>query len=154
MEPNYDYDYYALLGITRSASPNTIKAAYHRTLLRLHPDKQRQQRRRSVHDPAPAPLENANVIGLLHDAFITLSSNTLRTAYDAHSKLSHTVPRPAQIVSLDDFDCLEGIDSSSGISIWSLTCRCDNLENGHHLIGCGGCSEVIWVGYEMVMMDE
>ena len=140
-------DYYSLLRITRSASPNTIKAAYHRALLHLHPDKLRQR--------ADDPVQLTDV-GLLHDAFVTLSSPALRTAYDARDELSRTGPRPAQVVSLDQFDYAG--DSDSVISTWTLACRCsgkykvteDDLERGLHLVGCGDCSEVIWVGYEMV----
>ena len=134
-------DYYTLLGITRSASPDTIKAAYHRALLRLHPDKQRP----SANDPSPT----AN-IGLLQDAFLTLSTTTQRAAYDAQHELSRKAPRPAQVVSLEDFDFSD--------AQWSLACRCggmykvteDDLERGRHLVGCEDCSEVVWVGYEMV----
>lgn len=145
-------DYYTLLHITRSASPNTIKAAYHRALLHLHPDKLRQR--------ADDPVQLTDV-GLLHDAFVTLSSPALRTAYDARDELSRTGPRPAQVVSLDRFDYSEGSDRAT--STWTLACRCggkyevkeDDLERGLHLVGCGDCSEVIWVGYEMAQgVDE
>jgi diphthamide biosynthesis protein 4 len=137
-------DYYALLGITRSASPNTIKAAYHRALLRLHPDKQRP----SGDDD---PSSSAN-IGLVQDAYLTLSTTTQRAAYDAQFELIRKAPRPAQVVSLEDFDC-----SDADVE-WSLACRCggmyrvteDDLERGRHLVGCESCSEVVWVGYEMV----
>lgn len=145
-------DYYSLLRIPRSASPNMIKAAYHRALLHLHPDKLRQR--------ADDPVQLTDV-GLLHDAFVTLSSPALRTAYDARDELSRTGPRPAQVTSLDRFDYSEGSDSA--ISTWTLGCRCggkyeiteDHLERGLHLVGCGDCSEVIWVGYETVQeVDE
>ena len=141
-------DYYALLGVTRSASLNTIKAAYHRALLRLHPDKQRPT---NGDDPStPSPSSAAN-IGLLQDAFLTLST-TQRAAYDAQFELSRRkAPRPAQVVSLEDFDCPDAAE-------WTLACRCggmyrvteDDLERGRHLVGCENCSEVVWVGYEMV----
>ncbi|KAH9041330.1 hypothetical protein EDB85DRAFT_1886540 [Lactarius pseudohatsudake] len=112
-------DYYTLLGVTRSASPDTVKAAYHRALLRIHPDKQRQ----SADNPSP-----------------------------------RKAPRPAQVVSLEDFDFSDSEGPDGTVSIWSLTCRCggmykvteDDLERGRHLIGCENCSEVVWVGYEMV----
>jgi len=120
-----------------------LSAAYHRTLLRLHPDK---QRRPSADDPVPSSAD----IGLLQDAFLTLSTTPQRAAYDAQCELSRKAPRPAQVVSLEDFDF-------SGAE-WCLTCRCgglyrvteDDLERGRHLVGCEACSEVVWVGYEIV----
>ena len=135
-------DYYTLLGITRSASPDTIKAAYHRALLRLHPDKQRP----SADQPSPSSTN----IGQLQDAFLTLSKAPQRAAYDAQHELSRKAPRPAQVVSLEDFEFSD--------PEWTLTCRCggvyriteDDLERGRHLVGCEACSEVVWVGYEMV----
>ena len=147
--PNDPNDYYSLLGITRSASQDMIKAAYRRTLLLLHPDK------RKLDDPTPP----AN-FGLLHDAFLTLSSATLRAAYDENIEQSRISPRPAQVVSLEEFDCSEGFGGA--MTIWSLACRCggkfkiteDDLEHGRHLVGCGGCSDVIWVGYEIVEENE
>ncbi|KAF8486672.1 hypothetical protein F5888DRAFT_883319 [Russula emetica] len=145
-------DYYSLLHITRSASPSTIKAAYHRALLRAHPDKIRQR--------ADDSSQLADV-GLLHDAFVTLSSATLRSAYDAQDMGNRrTDPRPSQVVSLERFECsdLEGPDGRAISTCWTFPCRCgdkyevteDHLERGLHLVGCGSCSEVIWVGYEVV----
>ncbi len=148
-------DYYSLLRITRSASPNTIKAAYHRALLRAHPDKARQRA-----DDSSLSSQLADV-GLLHDAFMTLSSATLRSAYDTQGMQSRrTDPRPSQVVSLEQFECsdLEGPDGRAISTCWTFPCRCggtyevteDHLEHGLHLVGCGSCSEVIWVGYEVV----
>jgi len=145
-------DYYSLLRIARSASPNTIKAAYHHALLRVHPDKIRQR---------ADDLSQLTDVGLIHDAFLTLSSATLRSAYDAQGLLSRrTDPRPAQVVSLDRFECSDLEDSDGGAlsTCWTLGCRCggqyevteDHLERGLHLVECGNCSEVIWVGYEVV----
>jgi len=144
-------DYYSLLRITRSASPDTIKAAYHRALLRAHPDKIRQR----AYD-----LSQSADVGQLHDAFVTLSSATLRSAYDAQGMGSRrTDPRPSQIVSLERFECSdrEDPDGRAISTCWTFSCRCggkyevteDHLERGLHLVGCGSCSEVIWVGYEV-----
>lgn len=43
-------------------------------------------------------------------------------------------------------------------AIWAYSCRCGGtykigereLERGVHLAGCGSCSEVVWVGYEVM----
>jgi diphthamide biosynthesis protein 4 len=145
-------DYYSLLRITRSASPNAIKAAYHRALLRAHPDKIRQRA-----DDSSQLVD----VGLLHDAFVTLSSATLRSAYDAQGMGSRrTDPRPSQVVSLERFECSdpEGPNGGAISTCWTFPCRCggkyevteDHLECGLHLVGCGSCSEVIWVGYDVV----
>lgn len=145
-------DYYSLLRITRSASPNTIKAAYHRALLRAHPDKIKQRA-----DDSSQLVD----VGMLHNAFVTLSSATLRSTYDAQGMRScRTDPRPSQVVSLERFECsdLEGPDGRAISTCWTFSCRCggkyevteDQLEHGLHLVGCGSCSEVIWVGYEVV----
>jgi len=149
-ELDHSTDYYTLLGITRYASSDTIKAAYHRALLLLHPDKQR----RNADDPSPSAVN----VGLLQDAFLTLSTTTQRAAYDAQYELSRKAPRPAQVVSLEDFDFSDSEGPDGAVSIWSLACRCggmykvteDDLERGQHLVGCESCSEVVWVGYEVV----
>ena len=83
---------------------------------------------------------------------------------------------PAQIVSLEEFSrqdgekpTISGGDSKdqggevgSSDPTYAYPCRCggmyqltaDDLENGYHLVGCEGCSEVIWVGYEEIDRGE
>jgi len=130
-------DYYTLLRITRSASPHTIKAAYHHALLRTHPDKIKQR----ADDPA-----RLVDVGLLRDAFVTLSSESLRSAYDAQGIRSRrTDPRPAQVVSLELFERSdpESPDGGAISTRWTFACRCggkyevtdDHLERGLHLVG-------------------
>ncbi|KZT22669.1 hypothetical protein NEOLEDRAFT_1157664 [Neolentinus lepideus HHB14362 ss-1] len=126
---------------------------YHRALLIHHPDKQ--------HSPSSSPDTNGNdTITQIQAAYKTLSSPTLRAAYDrqlAHSRIP-TGPRPAQIVSLEDFTEEEGGEREGR---WTYVCRCGGtyvitereMEDDRHLIGCGSCSEVVWVGYE-VAEDE
>lgn len=60
--------------------------------------------------------------------------------------------RPAEVISLEEFDYEEKGD------VYTYRCRCGSayrvsdsqLDADVHLIGCQGCSEVIWVGYEAV----
>lgn len=89
--------------------------------------------------------------------------------------------RPAQVVSLEEFQEFQEFQSETagevsskmeddgvsvddhnqweGRAIYTYPCRCggmyklttDDLESGHHLVGCESCSEVIWVGYEEVV---
>lgn len=87
----------------------------------------------------------------------TLSSPSARAAYDAARDTAiaqHTGPRPAQVVSLEDFDEIEEME----LTTWRYSCRCGgsyviterDMEAGQHLVGCNSCSEVVWVGYELV----
>ncbi|KZV62363.1 DnaJ-domain-containing protein [Peniophora sp. CONT] len=138
-------DYYSLLGLPRSSalSPAAIKSAYHAALLRHHPDKQKTSTERNYD------------VDLLRIAYQTLSDPILRASYD--QSLSSSKPkanqRPADFVSLDDFEELD--------DAWTLQCRCSGtfridevqLESGVHIVGCSSCSEVVWVGYEAVEGD-
>ena len=174
-------DFYSLLQIPRDASPNDIKIAYHRTLLRLHPDKQFRLRTQrdialldTTADSSRSPPDESVDVALLKDAYRTLSDADLRAAYDGSLRRETHArsrgPRPAQVVSLEEFTTIETDETgSSGIGTeadvaqeWWHRCRCggtyritqDDLENGMHLIGCESCSEVIWVGYEEVPVME
>ena len=170
-------DFYSLLQIPRDASPNDIKLAYHRTLLRFHPDKQSRPRRHGVvavnATADPPPEEESVDVALLKDAYRTLSDVGLRAAYDGALRRKEQArsggPRPAQVVSLEEFTTVETVDTGSGTAIevnavqeWWHRCRCGgtyritqgDLENGTHLVGCESCSEVIWVGYEEAPVTE
>lgn len=141
LDASQEPDYYALLSVSQVASAAEIKLAYHRALLLSHPDKQR------------ATLPNDVDIGLLKRAYSVLSSEELRKKYDASRMQVSTGPRPAQIVSLEEF----GETQNSDESVWTYACRCggqyiikeSEMENDRHLVGCTGCSEVVWVGYEL-----
>ena len=99
-------------------------------------------------------------IALFKDAYTTLSSPHLRAQYD--EKFSQQIdvagPRPAQVVSLEDFE--EEEDGNLKVN-WRYRCRCggqyiiteEDLDNGQHLVGCGSCSEVVWVGYEQMEVE-
>jgi len=137
-------NHYELLQVPQTASPTEIKASYHRLLLSRHPDKLDTSKGHST----PTDTD----IGLLKEAFVTLFSPESRVKYDSElssrpdSSLSRG--RPADIVSLEDFEDLG--------RVWAYNCRCggryiieeEDMENGVHLIACPSCSEVIWAGYE------
>jgi diphthamide biosynthesis protein 4 len=142
---------YRLLGVPKDATQEQIKRAYHQALLRHHPDKTR-----SAEQSQGSP---ASIDELLH-AFRVLSNGSLREAYDqaVQSGRAHphtqpgTGPRPAHVVSLDDF--LE--TSTEKNTQWTYQCRCggvfmlteDLLEKDIHLVNCDACSETLWAGYE------
>ena len=138
-------DYYKLLSISPSAEPAEVKVAYHRALLLHHPDKQ------------TGNAANVTDMDVLKKAFTTLYTPDLKVQYDRSraADTAHLGPRPAQVVSLEEFE--EHPDPK-----WTYSCRCggvyavteDTLEAGIHLVGCGSCSETVWVGYELVEDSE
>ena len=99
-------------------------------------------------------MRNDVDIGLLKRAYATLSSDELRSNYDVTLSHARIGPRPAQVVSLEEFTELH---TDSDESTWSYGCRCggqyvikeQEMERDQHLVGCNGCSEVVWVGFEL-----
>ena len=145
----HNVDFYHLLGITYDAPLSSIKAAYHKALLASHPDK------RSSSSTPPVHVD----IALLKEAYTTLSNLSSRIAYDNIVRNTQakapTGPRPAQVISLEDFEEVED-------SVWKHACRCggtyniveEDMDAGRHLVGCESCSEVVWVGYELVNDED
>jgi diphthamide biosynthesis protein 4 len=133
--------YYRILGLDSGASYLDVKRAYQAALLATHPDK-----RRRTHGS-----DSSVTIDLVREAFAVLSNPEQRAAYDREMSASTMSrgPRPAQVLSLDEF--VEERDR------WTYACRCGGafaiteaeMEAGTHLIGCGSCSEAVWVGYEL-----
>ena len=160
--------HYKLLQISPSSSLSSadIKAAYHKALLKFHPDKavlsslkptHHNRQCESLDQPAQEEHKTDIDIAQLKESYITLSSPHLRAEYDsklADERLNNggaRGPRPAQIISLEEFD-----DCSDGF--WYHACRCGGdyviseaeMEGGCHLVACNSCSEVVRVGYEIV----
>ena len=69
MEHALRYDHYKVLGLTRDATPKEIKRAYRERVKQWHPD-------RNLSARAP------EVFHALHDAYLTLSDEAARAAYD------------------------------------------------------------------------
>ncbi|KAJ7188681.1 hypothetical protein C8R46DRAFT_27959 [Mycena filopes] len=129
-------DYYTLLAVDPTADPAHIKAAYHRALLAAHPDKN-PHTKTDIH--------------AIQQAYRVLSDAARRAQHDNDRKRTPAGPRPAQVISLADFDELPDLDK------WTHACRCGgsytitgaDMEGGMHLVPCTSCSEVVWVGYEL-----
>ncbi|PFH48402.1 hypothetical protein AMATHDRAFT_121812, partial [Amanita thiersii Skay4041] len=150
-------DYYQLLAVSQHASVVEIKAAYHQALLQSHPDKKYTRHANST---------SASVdISLIKEAYLTLSSPESRMRHDGvlrERKGRFAGSRPAQIVSLEEFENPTEHSTCNPTQAYTYPCRCggtykittDDMERGHHLVGCVSCSEVIWVGYEVVEDEE
>ncbi|KAJ7825833.1 hypothetical protein B0H14DRAFT_3725803 [Mycena olivaceomarginata] len=103
--------------------------------------------------PARCPPRQSNAsqptpdIAAIKDAYRVLFSPALRAKAKAHQD-----PRPAQVISLADFD-------EQGANARMHACRCGGtyaisgaeMDRGVHLVPCTctSCSEVVWVGYEL-----
>ncbi|KAJ7169051.1 DnaJ domain-containing protein [Mycena crocata] len=136
-------NHYGILSVAPGSSLSDIKSAYHRALLRFHPDK----------NVASAKLSRRTIdIASIQEAYRVLSTPSLRSQYDLLLQQSRTPagPRPAQVISLEEFQEHGDLDS------WSHSCRCggvykiteEEMDRGQHLIPCTSCSEIVWVGYE------
>lgn len=153
---------------TTDQAPILLKQAYHRALLRHHPD-----RTGAANQPlksTPTPTYTIDQITLAH---ITLLSPALRSEYNA--RLRTTASRTAQqsskfqtgieTVDLDDLECAEGGGEEPGTR-WFRPCRCGNdrgfafgeadLEEagdlGELLVGCLDCS--LWLRVCFAVVEE
>lgn len=68
-------DYYALLGVPQTATPQQIRDAYKRAALKTHPDR--------VPSDSPERASRTKKFQLINDAYYTLSDATRRRNYDA-----------------------------------------------------------------------
>ncbi|KAG8753908.1 hypothetical protein FRC14_005632 [Serendipita sp. 396] len=166
-------DHYQVLGVSTDASQDEIRRAYHSSLLQHHPDKRIKSSVTAIsQDQLPVPVsstaanENGHTLNVdrIVEAYRVLSDTSSREKYDlsladrdqnADSRRAIvTGPRPAKVVSLDEF---EEVETSNG-SVYTHSCRCGGsflidealLEDDVHLLTCDSCSEVIWVGYEAI----
>lgn len=160
--------------------PKIIKQAYHRALLRHHPDKTNTPHKagsattRSTSQSSPPPT-----IDQITRAYTTLSHPAERTAYDRHLALTRnpTAPSPGggdsttfqtgiETVDLDDLDYTE--DDARATTRWHRGCRCGNEEGfafgeddleeagdlGELVVGCQDCSLWLRVCFAVVEDDD
>jgi diphthamide biosynthesis protein 4 len=158
-------DFYHTLSIPPTASFADVKAAYRRALLLHHPDKRPVSRSLHVEESLPSIVRSVSnstpSVSDIRQAYTILSDPVLRAGFDSKLRQSTLTSsnssrvegsqRPAEVISLDDFE------SSENAQLYSYKCRCGSayqisaieLEQDVHLMGCQGCSEVIWIGYEV-----
>lgn len=148
-----------------TASQADVKTAYHRALLLFHPDKLKLKP--PIYTTKTPTLNGTQyTVDEIQQAYTVLSDPLLRSLLDDQLKRSLTPSsekgsqRPAEVISLEDFTPPDDDETSgsSGVYEYTYACRCgglfkisyEQLEVDVHLVGCQGCSEVVWVGYEAV----
>lgn len=159
--------------------PKIIKQAYHRALLRHHPDKTNTPHRTgTTTTTSPSPSSPPPTVDQITRAYTTLSHPAERTAYDRHLALTRnpTAPSPSgattfqtgiETVDLDDLDYTEDEPPGTGATRWHRGCRCgneqgfafgeDDLEEagdlGELVVGCQDCSLWLRVCFAVVEDD-
>lgn len=140
-------DYYEILDIpftdsSASLSSRSIKGAYHKALLKHHPDKAgavKQQQRVQVsstaaHIPPSTPYNDVRTytIDEITTAYKTLLDPQQRAEYDRSLRLDRRTTAQTtgdvfhtglEIVDLEDLACDEG-DGSTEPAVWYRGCRC------------------------------
>lgn len=167
--------HYEVLALPKSliddASPDQIplivKQAYHRALLRHHPDKSSKGTTPSSVSSASTP---AYTIDQITQAHATLSNQTLRAAYDAQIRtlnINNTAPDAAFQTGIETLDLDDLNYDDVGVQPqWYRSCRCGNprgfvvgepdLEEagdlGELLVGCQDCS--LWLRVCFAVVDD
>lgn len=146
-------------GTAKDHEPQLLKRAYHRALLRHHPDKAAGETSQKTSQTAPL-----YTVDQITTAYTTLGDSKARREYDRALKHSAQGPAPEQeeafrtgfeIVDLDDLLFDEAAER------WYMDCRCGN-ERGFQFgeevldererevfVGCQDCSLWIKVQYEV-----
>lgn len=159
-------DHYTILNLPFTESPipkQQLKLAYHRALLRHHPDKTA-----ATPDTANKPDENKNearyTVDAITTAYKTLSTPSLRSEYNRTLRLDRLKhPDRAKtdadevfhtgLETVDLEDLTEHTTADDEMS-WSRACRCGDeggflvteadldreADHGEVVVGCRGCS--------------
>ncbi|KAF3906426.1 hypothetical protein ABW20_dc0105399 [Dactylellina cionopaga] len=104
--PQADVDFYAILGISASATPDEIRKAYKVQSLKTHPD------RVAVNDPSRP--ERTRQFQQVQEAYYTLSDSARRREYDASR--AYNPPRGSSSWQEDQFgDIFEEMMRDEGV---------------------------------------
>ncbi|KAH8891867.1 DnaJ-domain-containing protein [Thozetella sp. PMI_491] len=106
-------NYYAILGLSETASTSQIRDAYKRAALKTHPDR--------VPAGSPDRAERTRKFQLVNDAYYTLSDASRRRDYDAQRKLygqsstGNSMPGGADFGDDDDDDAFSEANVPGGM---------------------------------------
>ncbi|OQD70595.1 hypothetical protein PENDEC_c022G06172 [Penicillium decumbens] len=177
-------DFYQILsipftGTSTGLSKQTIKLAYHKALLKHHPDKasavahEGLSRATSNGNGVTGTDESRYTIDEITNAYKTLSDPSLRAEYDralrldrvklAEREKTDVFHTGLELVDLEDLACDESDEENV---CWYRGCRCgddrgflvteDELEreaeHGEIIVGCRGCS--LWLKVLFAVEDE
>lgn len=161
--------------------PILLKQAYHRALLRHHPDKAPKPSTSLTHTPSSSHTVTANssqptyTIDQITTAYTILSSPKLRSEYHIYlrnlpTNTTSSTPSAFQtgIETLDLDDLASDESATTGETIWFKPCRCGNergfvfsepdLEEagdlGELIVGCQDCSLWLRVCFAVVEEEE
>ncbi|KAL2808858.1 heme peroxidase [Aspergillus granulosus] len=166
-------DYYEILSLpfpSTSLSKQQLKLAYHKALLKHHPDKASSAIARDPPCPpttsslSPSQPNKPVTIDQITNAYKTLSNPALRADYDRSLRLDRTRTAEREktgtvfhtgleVVDLEDLACDES-SGPEGEAVWYRGCRCGDergflvsetdlereVEHGEVVVGCRGCS--------------
>ncbi|KUI56616.1 Diphthamide biosynthesis protein 4 [Cytospora mali] len=165
---------------TEEQIPQIIKQAYHRALLRHHPDKAQAPSSRHQHTSTynrSTIITTSNPIYTVDQitrAYTTLSAPTSRSQYDRYLLTQQNSSKPSQstfqtgieTIDLDDLDYSES--PGTGETRWYRSCRCGNEQGfafgeedleeagalGELIVGCQDCSLWLRVCFAVVEDDD
>ncbi|KAL4804219.1 CSL zinc finger-domain-containing protein [Aspergillus unguis] len=181
-------DFYEILNLpfptpgsqSTALSKQQLKLAYHKALLKHHPDKALSAgagasavtNERPATSPRTPAESNVYTVDEITTAYKTLSDPSLRAEYDRVLRLDRTrlgkdknrgavFHTGLEVVDLEDLDCDESEDGDT----WYRGCRCGDergflvsesdlereADHGEIVVGCRGCS--LWMKVLFALQD-
>ena len=103
-KPSDPDDYYAILGIKRTASPKQIKSAYRKLALKYHPDKVPEEEKEKAED----------MFIKVSEAYTVLGDEEKREIYDKYGKLGVQAHERGQDPRMAGFGDGSGFQGGAG----------------------------------------
>ncbi|KAI9931119.1 hypothetical protein ASPWEDRAFT_166932 [Aspergillus wentii DTO 134E9] len=178
------HDHYQILNLPFTGTPTALskqqlKIAYHKALLKHHPDKAPGADTPSAYNGDGNSQTSSYTVDQITTAYKTLSDPSLRAEYDRSLRLDRAKVAEREktgtvfhtgleVVDLEDLALDESAEGESGDAeaYWYRACRCGDdkgflvteqdlereAEHGEIVIGCRGCS--LWMKILFAVEDE